>query len=91
MAIATAKEACIGETMSCIEMARKNEKMFATIIEDEIRHAALGWRTVRWAIKQDERLIKQVKCEEVQPLIEWLFSKHQEDELENLIKQVIKS
>jgi len=103
MVIATTKEACIGETMSCIEMARKNEKekdleikeKFQTIIEDEIRHSALGWRTVRWAINQDERLIEKVKkelmkCEEIEPLMEWLFSEQGDEQLEKMIKKVIK-
>lgn len=52
------REACIGETLAAIEAAEAAEhtsvaEVRATlrqISEDETRHAALGWRFLRWAL-----------------------------------------
>lgn len=51
-------EACIGETLAALEAAVALEhavdgevrETLAVIARDEARHAALGWRTLRWAL-----------------------------------------
>jgi hypothetical protein len=53
-------EACVGETVAALEareLARRAddpvvERVLERIAEDEARHAALGWRFVRWALLQ---------------------------------------
>jgi hypothetical protein len=60
LAVATTREGCIGETVStllALEAARLARDpavraTLATIARDETRHAALAWRTVRWAMQR---------------------------------------
>jgi hypothetical protein len=55
---ATAREGCVAETLSALQMAEARDRatdpevraVLAGIARDEARHAALAWRTVRWAI-----------------------------------------
>ncbi len=55
---ATAREGCVAETLSALQMAAARDRAtdpaeraaLAVIARDEARHAALAWRTVRWAI-----------------------------------------
>lgn len=57
-AVATAREGCVAETLSALRMAEARDAeadpavraVLARIVDDETRHAALAWRTVRWAI-----------------------------------------
>ncbi len=61
---AVIEEACVGETLSALEVAEAAARaedpavaaMLTKIAEDEARHAALGWSFVRWALGQDEGL-----------------------------------
>ena len=49
-------EACVGETLAAIELQAAAEacedaalaRLLASIAEDELRHAALGWQSLRW-------------------------------------------
>lgn len=58
------EEGCIGETLAAMlagEQARvaldeRVKQTFEQIARDESRHAALGWRIVRWAIEGDPSL-----------------------------------
>ncbi len=57
-------EGCIGETMGAVEAAeaarvgddRDIAAACARIAEDELRHAALGWRVARWLVERDPTL-----------------------------------
>lgn len=57
-AAATAREGCVAETLSALQMAEARDRatdpavraVLDGIARDEARHAALAWRTVRWAI-----------------------------------------
>ena len=59
-AAATAREGCIGETLSAImaaeQLARATDpgvrRALSAIAEDEARHSELSWRTVAWAIER---------------------------------------
>jgi len=59
LAAATAREGCIGETLSAAlaaeQLARATDpavrRALGTITEDESSHAELAWRTVAWAIE----------------------------------------
>jgi hypothetical protein len=74
LAAATAREGCIGETLSATvageQLARATDpavrRALATITEDESRHAELGWRTVAWAIERGG--------EEVRSAVEAVFA-----------------
>ena len=58
LAVDTAKEGCIGETLAAIraaeQLARATDpavrSVLATLVEDEGEHAELAWRTLRWAV-----------------------------------------
>lgn len=58
LAVATAEEGCINETLCTIEARAELDAtsdpavrgVLARIIEDETRHAELAWRTVAWAV-----------------------------------------
>jgi hypothetical protein len=53
------REGCVGETVAAVEAAEAVEhavdpvvrRALARIAEDELRHAELAWRFVRWAIE----------------------------------------
>ncbi|MFO0592968.1 MAG: hypothetical protein U0441_35835 [Polyangiaceae bacterium] len=57
LTLATVVEACVGETLSAVEISASAavasspavRKALSTIAEDETRHAELGWAFVRWA------------------------------------------
>lgn len=58
-AVATAREACVAETLSALQVAAasrlavgEEREALSRIAADEARHAALGWRTLRWALEQ---------------------------------------
>ncbi|MCB9741495.1 MAG: ferritin-like domain-containing protein [Alphaproteobacteria bacterium] len=59
-------EACVGETLGVAEALASAEacadpvvrEALTRIAEDERRHAALAWRTLRWLISQDAELIE---------------------------------
>ena len=91
MALATAREACIGETLSFLEMEREGLPELHSVVEDERRHAALGWRTVRWALEQQPELKDELRAmfakapAEIQPLARWLFSQEDEQSLYSLL------
>ncbi len=52
------REACIAETLAAVELAEaarhavapERSALLRTIADDELRHAALGWRFLRWAL-----------------------------------------
>ncbi|MCB9751344.1 MAG: ferritin-like domain-containing protein [Myxococcales bacterium] len=54
-------EACVGETLAAVEAAAALRvarapavrEALATIARDELRHAAPGWRTLRWALRRE--------------------------------------
>jgi hypothetical protein len=56
--LAAIDEACVGETLSALEVAEAAARaedprlraLLRTIADDEARHAALGWAFVRWAL-----------------------------------------
>ncbi|MDP2308969.1 MAG: ferritin-like domain-containing protein [Pseudomonadota bacterium] len=58
LAFATAREGCVAETLSALQMAEARDRAtdpairaaLTLIARDEARHAALAWRTVRWAL-----------------------------------------
>ncbi len=58
LAVATASEACIGETLSVVLAAEQLRgatdpavrRVLSRILRDETRHAALGWDTLRWVL-----------------------------------------
>jgi hypothetical protein len=60
VALATAREGCIGETVSALlvveQLARATDPAVRAaleeIAEDEARHAELAWKTVAWALEQ---------------------------------------
>ena len=60
LAVATAREGCIGETLAAAiaaeQLARAVNpavrRALSAIAEDEARHAELAWRTVAWAIER---------------------------------------
>jgi len=62
--ISTIMEACINETLAAAEAAWLKDKsavpsiqkILTKIAEDESRHAALGWKTVRWIITEKPEL-----------------------------------
>jgi len=65
------QEACIGESLSAIEVAEAARRCrepevqarLTEIAEDELRHAALGWRTLQWILKTaDEPLRAAVEA-----------------------------
>ena len=57
------RERCVGETIAALEATESSShadddavrEVFRQIAEDETRHAALGWRYLRWAL--EERLV----------------------------------
>ena len=65
-AAATAREGCIGETLSAIiaaeQLARATDpavrRALSAIAEDEARHAELAWRTVAWAIERGREAVR---------------------------------
>ncbi len=58
LAVDTAKEGCIGETLAAIraaeQLARAKDPAVRTVlralVQDEGEHAELAWRTLRWAV-----------------------------------------
>lgn len=60
-ALALVREGCIGETLAALDAAARRavatdpavRATLATIEEDEARHAALAWRTLRWLLARD--------------------------------------
>ena len=59
VAIAAIAEGCVGETLAAAEVAEAARwagpelaPTLAKIAEDELRHAALAWRFVRWALQR---------------------------------------
>jgi hypothetical protein len=62
--VTTILEGCIGETVAAVEaaeaLARAQDpavcQVLSKIAEDEMRHAELAWRYVRWATAHDEDL-----------------------------------
>jgi hypothetical protein len=69
VAILTAEEGCVGETLgvALVEEALAHttdpevRRIFERVVKDEIRHAELGWRFVRWAILRDPTIAKDVE------------------------------
>jgi hypothetical protein len=65
-AAATAREGCIGETLSAImaaeQLARATDpavrRALSAIAEDEARHSELAWRTVAWAIDRGGEAVR---------------------------------
>lgn len=63
LAVHTVREACVEETLSvaaAIEMRRQARDpavcwVLDGIVRDEIRHAALAWRTIRWVAEVEGR------------------------------------
>ena len=60
LAVATAREGCIGETLAAVlaaeQLARATDPavraVLRGIVRDESRHAELAWATVRWALAE---------------------------------------
>jgi hypothetical protein len=57
LAVATAREGCVAETLSALQVAIARDhhdgperEVLTTLADDEARHAALAWRTLRWAL-----------------------------------------
>lgn len=55
-----AVEACVGETLAAVELGEAalhavspaRRELLRRIADDELRHAALGWRFLRWALSR---------------------------------------
>ena len=66
------RDACINETLACAQAAAARDAttdpavraVLDRIVEDETRHAALAWRTLRWLVDQDPSL-RDVVSEEL--------------------------
>jgi hypothetical protein len=57
----TIRDACVNETLAAAEAAHLAEcvepalrETFTVIAADELRHAALGWNTLRWALRRPD-------------------------------------
>jgi hypothetical protein len=56
LAVATAREGCVAETISALQVAEASpaddaeRAVLAVLARDEARHAAFAWRVLRWAI-----------------------------------------
>ena len=67
VAAATAREGCIGETLSAMiaaeQLAHATDpavrRALTMIAEDEARHAELAWRVVRWALEQGDPAVRK--------------------------------
>ncbi|HEY6561111.1 MAG TPA: ferritin-like domain-containing protein [Polyangiaceae bacterium] len=67
LAVATAREGCVGETVGAaeanalLERARDPEvrAALALIARDEASHAELAWQTVRWALDQGDDTVRR--------------------------------
>lgn len=65
------REACVGETIAALEAtesgAHADDKtvceVFRQMAEDETRHAALGWRYLRWALQEGLVTASEVRRE----------------------------
>lgn len=65
---AVIREGCVGETLAAVEAATRLQhttdpavrQALRQIIEDESRHAALAWSTVRWAVAAHPELADHV-------------------------------
>jgi len=61
LASSTAREGCIEETLSAIDLTEKASRaddalvrdVLVSIARDEARHAGLAWATVAWALRED--------------------------------------
>lgn len=66
---AAVREGCVGETLSALELAELAELVddpelaacLRGIADDELRHAALAWRFVQWALERDPSLRGRVR------------------------------
>ncbi len=66
LAVDTAKEGCIGETLAAVraaeQLARAKDPavrtVLATLVKDEGEHAELAWRTLRWAVDEGGEPVK---------------------------------
>ena len=64
LVVDTFREGCINETIAAAQAAAARDlatdpqvrKALERIAEDEQRHAALAWRTLRWALERDPQL-----------------------------------
>jgi hypothetical protein len=67
LAVATALEACLNETLAVIVAGEQREQAndpsvrlaLKKIIDDETRHAAFAWLTVRWAIREGGEHVRE--------------------------------
>ena len=65
------QEACINETVACVQAAAARDEatdpavraVLERIVEDETRHAALAWKTLRWLLSLDGNLVDIVREE----------------------------
>ncbi len=65
------REGCFGETIAAMEAAESlahatdpaARRLLGLIVEDESRHAAVAFRFVRWAMREDRALIAVVRDE----------------------------
>jgi hypothetical protein len=66
LAESTAREGCVGETVGAVEARAARERatdddvrrVLAVVERDEAAHAELGWQTVRWAIDQGGKSVR---------------------------------
>ena len=66
-AVATARDGCIAETLSALQMAEARDRatdareraVLQGIAADEARHAALAWQALRWAIDRGGAPVRQ--------------------------------
>jgi hypothetical protein len=68
LAIETAKQSCVGETVAGLALSLASEKcdpslapLLAKMADEEIGHAALGWKIVAWACTRDATVRERVK------------------------------
>ncbi len=71
--VATLREACVGEALGAAEAVylanRTDDEViaaaFRAIAADEIRHAALGWETIRWGLTVE----REMRPDEVRAIV----------------------
>jgi hypothetical protein len=74
--VTTFREGCVGETVATLEARAALDgatdpfvkRTLARIAEDELRHAELAWRFVRWALTQQSPTLRAALATEVRRL-----------------------
>jgi hypothetical protein len=105
LALSTAQEGCISETLSCLQLFRDASQCttedntvevgaaLREIANDELRHAALAWETVQWALTTDCTIVEEVLLvlssvqETLRLCIEWLLGERK-GEIIDILREI---